>query len=456
MERDLRKVTLSWAGALMMVPSSLLAQETATFRPDVLPGAASLEASEQFNLGNWKYSFPAESLSKIPYTHKPYGRTPATGGPITATTPVVRFPVLIPPRPSNRGSKDPPGTAENRGQGGMGGSPVVLSVVTAESIKARANPGGMAISVASLTDDKGFLWPAWGEALEVAKCNASLVGLREAGRIAVYKPPVDERRKQLERDFLDSCLGTPDTRVNKRLGRLVRGGNTLCTVFFLTSSRGITARHCLYKPKLNGLIVNLSPVYSNVSSLSVEFGSMAEPQTIAVNSIEVQVSTSQTQKLSRASTDEYRLPAIQIPKSVVQKDFIVIELEKPFTNDTFTQVRWAHPALGEKIILPAFHTPTKIQKKPQDSGFRQQVYGYCQVIQPNVESCVTHGCSTTPGTSGAPMFVERSIAGVSELHLVGIHTSGKREDSFCPGDPNTDTILNYGVRLSAKDLGLTE
>lgn len=298
----------------------------------------------------------------------------------------------------------------------------------------------------------GSMKAVWGSSQQVAACNSALLALSGA-RIAGFRDPINETERRQEKVFLSACLGAPDPRVASRLGRLVHNGSTLCTVFFLSPTSALTARHCLYDRNRGALA--LDPRASSMKTLAVEFGPVIEGVAIPVAAVFVPTPQGQYARHALTAESAYSLPRIPVATSdVEQQDYIVIELEKPYTVERLEPVRLAQPQYGDKVFLPAFHEPTRVEGIVGDTGFRQQIAGYCQIVQPQVDRCMTHACSTTPGVSGAPMFVERDIGGRAVLHLIGVHTSGKREATGCPGNPVTDMILNYGVRLGFNELRL--
>jgi hypothetical protein len=292
----------------------------------------------------------------------------------------------------------------------------------------------------------------WGSAQQTAACTSVLAELRQSGRIAEFKDLLTDVEKQQELRFLANCLGSPDPRVANRLGRLVLNGATLCTVLFLTPTRGITARHCVFDRAPFGGQTFFQPIRAEMKLLSVDFGTVSSARTIRVTAIEVPTTSVGLAKQSLSMQNNYALEAFgPISRDVEQRDFVVIEIAQPMTTQDFAAIPWTEPRFGDRIFLPAYHEPSLLEQNASEDGFRQQVVGFCQVVEPKLEGCMTHACSTTPGASGAPILIEREIQGQRVLHLAGIHTSGKREVTACPGNPGTDTVLNYGVLLTAQD-----
>ncbi|MBX3625037.1 MAG: hypothetical protein KF892_08510 [Rhizobacter sp.] len=191
-----------------------------------------------------------------------------------------------------------------------------------------------------------------------------------------------------------------------------------------------------------------------MSSLAVEFGPVSAPITNSIQGVQIPTATAGKPFEFRVHPSLKLMPIL--PREVEQLDYVFIELTSAISGSKLTSIPLAKPLFGEKVFLPAFHEPTWLEQKARDSGIRQQVAGFCQIIQPQLAGCMTHACSTTPGASGAPMFVERSLGGRQELMFIGIHTSGKREETFCPGDAAADTILNYGVVVRAEDVARLE
>lgn len=299
----------------------------------------------------------------------------------------------------------------------------------------------------------GSMKAVWGSSHQIEACNAALVAL-PGTRIPGFKDPINERERQQEKAFLSACLGAPDQRVASRLGRLVHDGSTLCTVFFLSPTRAVTARHCLYDRTRFGDALSLEPRASNMKTLAVEFGPVSSGTAIPVAAVFAPSPNGQPYaRYALTAGSGFSLPAISVAsKDFEQRDYIVIQIEAPYTAESLPHIHWTEPKYGDKVFLPAFHEPTSVEGKAGDTGFRQQIAGFCQIVQPQVDRCMTHACSTTPGVSGAPMFVERDIGGQRALHFIGIHTNGKRETTGCPGSPGADMILNYGVRLGAEEL----
>ena len=378
----------------------------------------------------------------------PPGMPTIASAPAAASAPRLPVPLLrakvFKPVPGKRRMM------ENRGQGGIESSAAIQSIAQRES---RMVGGALGVGL----DAEGRLKPAWGPAFQAVTCNAALQSLRTSGRIAGFREPTSDAHIQQELAFISNCLGMPDERISHRLGRLVLNGETLCTVFFLTPTRGITARHCLFARGSQMRTVTLEPITSDMKSLVVEFGSLTNPKPIGVASIDIPTTDEAlSRQVLSAATGSGLEPMFAVPRDLQQRDFLFIELQRPMTSAKLSAVSWTEARFGDKVFLPAYHEPVWLESRADDRGFRQQIAGYCQVIQPRVERCLTHACSTTPGASGAPMLVERDVEGSRVLHIVGIHTSGSRDDTACPGEPTTDTLLNYGVRLTAQDLKLTQ
>lgn len=331
------------------------------------------------------------------------------------------------------------GLGEHRGQGDASASPVIQAIVKTES-----------------RGIDGRLTPAWGSTSAATACNASLVALKASGRVAVFKEPRDSEETQQELAFLRNCLGPVDTRLEDRVGRLVRNGEVLCTVLLLAPTLALTARHCLFD-KERSVGARSSTVLvartADIRSTYVEVGPISQPRRAGIASInlfgqfglevKVQVdtrflSTFEPQTLPSSKTEQF--------------DVISLVLSKLVTDGAFEQIEVTEPKFGDRIYLPAFHEPTRLQGLPDESGLRQQVAGTCQVLQPSVDGCMTHLCSTTPGSSGAPILVERVVGGRPKLYLVAVHTSGLREATACQANPAVDGVVNYGVRVSTSDL----
>lgn len=343
----------------------------------------------------------------------------------TPASPAPRVGVAVPadaPRPIVRRR----GIDENRGQDDLGNIPAVQKVVSQSG-----EPTG------------GKLSPAWADAYP--SCNAALVELRRTARIAEFLEPKNEQKENIELAFLKSCLGPVSQDLEARVGRLLVDGKIACTVFMLTAKRALTARHCLYEKyhEPNATEIELRPSFSDDSVLLVEIGPIDKGRRSRIASILL--------LSSGGSLTWTQLKDLQSPMMTsfdTLNDLMVLQLDADVTSPALPPIGWTELLLNDKIVLPAFHEPTYLEKKAGDSGLRQQIAGYCQVIQLPTSRCLQHACSTTSGSSGAPILVERIESGVKVLHLAGIHTSGSRKESGCPGDPALDGVLNFGVVLN--------
>lgn len=338
------------------------------------------------------------------------------------------------------------GLDENRGQDGVATNGTIQSIGLSEA------RGPASVAAGAIGAD-GRVNPMWGSAQQVIACNAALAGLRESGRSNSFRYPLTQAEKQREMAFLSNCLGPPDLRILDRLGRLVLKDETLCTVLFMTPRRGITARHCLFDKMVVGGSPYLDPVQTDMSTLRVEFGSSSSPRSIQVGAVQVPVTSTGFVRQNLAASNKYALEGFTASKrDTEQRDYVVLELVEPMTKGNLVPIPLATPRFGDKVFLPAYHEPALLEDKPGDGGFRQQMAGFCQVIQPAVDRCMTHTCSTTPGASGAPILIEREVEGKPRLHLVGVHTGASRELAACLGSSGLDGVVNYGVRLTAQDV----
>lgn len=333
-------------------------------------------------------------------------------------------PVAAPSPPVRRGRVD-----EHRGQDDVGEAPAVRNIVS--------QSGG---------PPNGKLPPAWEGAYP--SCNAALVELRRTARIANFVEPKNIEQKNVELAFMKSCLGPLSQDLEGRVGRLLVDGKIACTVFMLTARRALTARHCLYEKyrEPGATEIELRPSFSADSDLSVEIGPIGKGKRSQFGSVLLLSSTGPS-----VWTEIKDLQSPETASFDKLNDLMVLQLNADVTPPGLSRIGWTNLLLNDKIVLPAFHQPTYLEEKERDSGLRQQIAGYCQVLQPAASRCLRHACSTTPGSSGAPILVERIENGVTALHLAGIHTSGSREESSCSGDPALDGVLNFGVVLNKNE-----
>lgn len=287
------------------------------------------------------------------------------------------------------------------------------------------------------------LVPAWGTTGQVTTCNSALVDLRRNGRNNAAGGPIKpgSRAWNAEKSFVDSCLDQVDRRIVDRLGLLrLAGVKTICTVFFIAPTKVLTARHCLMKPTLGGAfgVASFRPIVNDLAQLTIEAGK----REITLVGFKLVTGSGEVQSGGRLLSFDTNL------EEVAQSDYVILETASPIA-DSLPSIALSEPRTGEKVVLSAYHEPVAVLGYQGDTGFRQQAAGYCQIIQPRVgERCLTHTCSTSPGSSGAPMFVERPDG----LFLVGLHTSGRRSDTSCPGIAELDGVINYGVRFVPQGL----
>lgn len=194
-----------------------------------------------------------------------------------------------------------------------------------------------------------------------------------------------------------------------------------CTAFRITENKIVTAKHC--KKNLPSTIER--------SKISFTLTMMSPHEKV---------------KVLKEACDSDKSSGCQIyikdqkSKDVIS-DYLILEIEPMKTK--LPQLSWSKPSLEESksIVLASWNAyPTIYKKSAQaltgqeiDSHDENQIYiskkGYCQVSQVS-QSCILHGCQSTPGSSGAPII---SWQQNNEIKVIGIHVAVASSTKDHPG-----------------------
>jgi hypothetical protein len=305
----------------------------------------------------------------------------------------------------------------------------------------------------------GTLEPVWNEWSSTngkkggaAACNDALKLLRRASRISEFDSALLEKDKKLELDFLKLCLGPVSDQLAKRVARLTIDGKIACTAYLTSATRALTARHCLFlKGDGRREKAKLTPVVLDLTRVFIEFGPIDNPRKIRVEAIALEMGKSFPTIVNlKPSTGDVDFAE----QRQAENDSMGLLLESNANVGSLEQIFWTGMNFGDRIYLPAYHVSTFLEGLPSEQGFRQQDAGICQVVAKRSDGgrCFQHGCATTQAASGAPVFVERLENGQTVLALIGVHTSGDRKKSGCPGEPALDGVLNFGIAIQEIEL----
>jgi hypothetical protein len=196
-----------------------------------------------------------------------------------------------------------------------------------------------------------------------------------------------------------------DSGIERAVGFLtVKEGDkeiAFCTALRFSKTEIVTARHCFFD-KSNG---STKPEYGYLQYGKVRFYLLTD--------------------LSKP----YRLDYLKLAKPSAsaaiptRDDYVILPVDTSDTN---------LPAINmnEPVPFQALTTPG-INGYLVEDDWRDQLRwssaNMCFVLQLN-NGCLVHGCNTTSGFSGAPVF---SLHGDGGIEVVGLHSSGGNQDASC-------------------------
>lgn len=341
---------------------------------------------------------------------------------ILLATPGVEMPAKIPPH-------SVPGKNENRGQNNIANSQAIKILLAKNEVPP-------------------VIKPAWGG--EYSECDRSLAKLRALGRTGTYTKPLNAAQQNAEKDFVTACLSPLPAEIESRVSRIVISGQTVCTMLLIHGNLGVTARHCFYDRYQNPS--NRQYMYrarfSELNVVTAEVGAVASAKSAQIAKLWLL-----KQQATGAAWLEGKYPASpNIGAEDQLNDIVAVELVNSIASSALPKIPLAQADINDRIVLPAFHSPYQLDGRANDSGLRIQTKGFCQIFQPaNSSRCMIHACSTTPGSSGAPILIERDDGNGKNLFFAGIHVGGSREESSCKADGILDGIVNFGIGINGNE-----
>jgi hypothetical protein len=121
------------------------------------------------------------------------------------------------------------------------------------------------------------------------------------------------------------------------------------------------------------------------------------------------------------------------------KDAVFLEID-----DAVGEIRpglvFRKPAMGERLAILGINS-YRVYGAVGDS-VRLSSGDACYVAHSLPNGCVYHGCSTSPGFSGAPLM---SMASGRELAIVGMHIAAAADHGYCAETSPSGYLGNIGM-----------
>lgn len=289
--------------------------------------------------------------------------------------------------------------------------------------------------------------PAWGGGGGVVKaCDEAIEGLRNAD--VSDKPTagvtISRRKAEAEVRFESHCLSNSyAAALDSIVGRLEFDGATVCTATLVTRRLALTALHCVYiLPKADTVMI-ANPRRELRGKVTIEFGAPAKAVERRVKALHVFGDRGQRSWTRLALNDVFTANDGHL-RIGLGNDYVFLELEQEVDATPAESLGGLVLEKDERFVIYGYYYMSELGQQADDSGMRSSRAGFCQNLEED-KLCVAHGCPTTTGYSGAPLFVERR----NKLYLAAIHVDSHGELTGCD-TRQWDRTVNVGLRVPWK------